>query len=578
MIKKLKYLSLFLILVISCLTGSHSLFAADDTAIRTGASELTTQAEVLQTPTPGTTVKKEPKPEITVEDQPTGPATEDTGPSFFVKKIELKGNTLFPREELAPFIDPLENKEVTFGKLKKVAQLITNYYRAKGYATSRAYIPPQKITDQTVMIYVLEGKVGNVFVEGNRFFRASVYRDSMKFDKKKILKYQDLENSLYFLNQKQDLSAKAYIISGEQPETSDIILKANESFPQHVSYEFNNRGTQFTHYARNIIHYDNNSLLGMGDVLNFGVSLAEEAAFKGLFYNYDFPIEKTNTDLQLNGSYSQSQLIGPLRPFDVDGESFYLVPSITQTFYESPKWVIQGYMGLEIKNQKTTILDKKVSLDKNRPLVVGPRISQQDRWGKTVFNADFHWGIPRFLGASKKHDPNASVPSSGGEFYYFTGSLARIQRLPYSAIAILRTQGQLSPMTLNALEQFRAGGAYSVRGYPESNSVGDYGFEFSTEIRVPPYFFPKTLKFPFTKRNWWDSFHFVWFLDGAKVFNFSRPTPAASLDRLLLGTGFGIRLDLGRICTVSFDLGVPFGQDPTDYDSAHVHMMVRTGF
>jgi hemolysin activation/secretion protein len=100
---------------------------------------------------------------------------------FFVSEIRLVGNTAIPTAEFRPLLKGYENKKRTLSQVRKLTQDITARYRERGFLTSAAFLPPQKVTDGIVQIRIVEGKVGDLQVEGNRFFR-----------KKRILAYSAL--------------------------------------------------------------------------------------------------------------------------------------------------------------------------------------------------------------------------------------------------------------------------------------------------------------------------------------------------------------------------------------------------
>ena len=60
--------------------------------------------------------------------------------------------------------------------MQKVADLISEAYRTKGYITSRAYLAPQKIENAKLEIKVVEGKMGDLNVTGNHWYKASLYK------------------------------------------------------------------------------------------------------------------------------------------------------------------------------------------------------------------------------------------------------------------------------------------------------------------------------------------------------------------------------------------------------------------
>lgn len=569
--------SLFFFLVLWLSFFPALLPARADETTDEAQQQLVSQAEDFRKSLKRVPLKAPEKPEI-IEEEKEPATTELAGPSFFVKEVKLDGNTLFSKEDLKAYTSQFENRKIAVNDLKSLARLITNHYRARGYTTSRAYVPPQTVEANIVVIKIIEAKVGNIFVEGNKYFKARVYERALRFLKDKSFRYQDLETALYFFNQKADRTAKAYLIAGKDPLTSDIILKAQEYYPIHISYEFNNRGTKLTHRARHLVHFTHNNLLGYDDVMAATLSMAEEGAFDAGFASYEFPLEDNRTVLNLEASYVESMLIGHLKPAEIKGESLNITPGVTYTIIQRPALTLEGYAGFEFKDSKTLIDDHKSSFDRMRVLKIGPRFTFQDTGGRTLLSSDVHWGIPDFLGSSEEVDPAASRPNSGGDFIYYTASVARIQRLPREAFVIVRGSGQWTKDNLTSVEQYRLGGAFSVRGYPESDAAGDYGYNLSTEISVPPYFLPKNWEIPFTHKRWYDTLHLVYFLDGGKTFFRERSVESILKDKFLLGTGFGLRFNLDRNISLSVDLGFPIGDDSVDENQMQVHISALVGF
>jgi len=532
---------------------------ADDASDQ--AAQLVSQAESFRKEAKKEAPPTEEKPEIEVEKEKEA-APEEAGPSFQVKKINLEENSLFLKE-LREMVSPLEGKTITFGALRQAAQKITGLYRSRGYLTSRAYIPPQRLEDGIVTIKIIEGNVGRIHVEGNKFFKSALYEEAIRLRKDRVFRYEDLESSLYFLNLKPDRKAKAYLISGEEPATSDIILKATDSNPFHLSYEFNNHGTKFTHRARHLVFMEHNNISGNGDTFLSSVSMAEEGAFDAVAGSYSLPFERTGTTLSMDASLVESMLVRHLKSAEIKGEYKSLSFGVTQNFMKRPSFVLDGVMGFDIKDSKTLVDDFKTSYDRMRVLKAGPRLAFQDKGGRTSLSFFVHQGLPDFMGGSGENDPNASRENAGGDFTSYTASVTRIQRLPNQWYLILRGNGQWTRDTLTSVEQFRLGGAYSVRGYTEAEASGDYGYNGSAELSVP---------------LWSKALRFVGFVDVGKTYLRERPLNATVKDKFLLGTGFGVRVNLDRTLSLQADLGWPIGDDSTDENQMQVHIAVRGGF
>ncbi len=556
-----------------------------DTAVSDDTqNQIVSQSENLRKEIQREKFKPTEKPEIVVDEKTETPPGEE-GPEFLVKKINIEGSTLFKESDFSEYLKEYEGQKVSFGKLRKLVQLVTNHYRSRGYLTSRAYIPPQKMDNEIVTLKIIEGKVDKVLVEGNKYFSSQTYTNAMKLNKSNIFRYQDLESSLYEINQKPDRKAKAYLLAGKEITTSDILLKVEETNPFHAAYEYNNHGTSLTHHGRHVTHVTHNNLTNHGDIFDGTYTLASEGAFGGGAFNYSFPLESTGTTLGLSGSYVNSLIVKHLKPFEIKGDSKSLTPEITQSIIRKPATQFDWNLAFEMKDSKTLVNDVKVNFDRMRVLRTGPRLYLQDGSGRSIISSDFHWGIPDILGGSEARDSNASRLQTGGDFVSFSGYLARIHRLPQSTFLIARVGGQYSPDSLTSLEQYRLGGYSTVRGYSESDSSGDYGYNFSSEWHVPfttamPYM-PKVFKestIPFTDKNWFSSTRFVLFLDGGKSYLQDRATSTTVKDKFLLGTGFGVRMELDKTFSLQCDLGFAIGDDPTAHSDHQLHLSVKAGF
>ena len=93
--------------------------------------------------------------------------------SFKLKNINITGNTVFPTYVLMRLVDFKIGQDVTINDLIMSANDITDYYQAKGYVSTIAYLPPQKVKNGTIEIKILEGKYGNVEINPGKWERAS---------------------------------------------------------------------------------------------------------------------------------------------------------------------------------------------------------------------------------------------------------------------------------------------------------------------------------------------------------------------------------------------------------------------
>ena len=92
-------------------------------------------------------------------------------PHFLLQKINFEGNTKISSDELEKLGLEVLGEDVYFDELLEVCQKVTNLYRAKGYLTSYATVPPQRIVDGVATIKIVESKVGELNIEGEKWTR-----------------------------------------------------------------------------------------------------------------------------------------------------------------------------------------------------------------------------------------------------------------------------------------------------------------------------------------------------------------------------------------------------------------------
>ena len=136
--KTLKYFFLAALVSIFLLTAL-SLFAQPAPQTAGGLSQQEESAETTKKLEERITTKRKKFKEAGPEQM----AEEDVGPKARVNTITVEGVVLLPAETINMITSRYEGKDLSLRTMQKIADLITDEYRKAGYATSRAYLPPQ---------------------------------------------------------------------------------------------------------------------------------------------------------------------------------------------------------------------------------------------------------------------------------------------------------------------------------------------------------------------------------------------------------------------------------------------------
>lgn len=138
---------------------------------------------------------------------------------------------------------------------------------------------------------------------------------------------------------------------------------------------------------------------------------------------------------------------------------------------------------------------------------------------------------------------------------------------------MLKGAVQVSPDKLVSAEQFDLGGVYSVRGYPQSDYLGDYGVSGSAELRVPFYFIPRDVKAPWSGVPLWNRLNFIAFIDGGHA-ALRNPAVGEFGSRNYAGLGGGLRFDLPQNWVGRFEWASAVGDDPIDGSNGQFYFSV----
>ncbi len=549
----------------------NSLFAQVPSSQTAGAIEQQRQEEEKQKALKERIQKERKEPLISEEGEPeTKPLIEDQ--RVLIKKIVVEGVSLIPEEEIKAIASNYEGKELGLSEMQKIADSITSLYRKKGYATSRAYLPPQTIKKEEglLIIRVVEGKVGKINIKGNKWFKIQLIKKKLQLKEGEPFDYSRLQKSLAYLNEHPDRLVKAIISPGEEAGTTDIHLEVKERLPIHLRYERDNYASRYLGADRDAIVFEHNNFMGFDDKLYFKYQRSEDSLYTLRNLRYLFPL-KENLEIGGYWLYSRMRLGREFGALDSRGHSTLAGVFINKGLIGERDLDVRLNLGFDYKHIYNFLFGEAVSRDETRILKTSLDIDLTDKWGRTIFSPEISMGIPRMWGALAKKDPLASRAGAGGKFIKLAYSLYRLQALPLNSNLFLKLNGQYSNYHLLASEQFQMGGPNSVRGYPVGEYSGDEGWNFSWEWSLPYYFIPRNLRVPFTEERLFDALRFVLFYDWAST-HLNNPGND-NKHRTLSGWGFGIRFNLLERLSLKLEWAYPLRETPSD--GRHLHNWIE---
>jgi hemolysin activation/secretion protein len=463
-------------------------------------------------------------------------------------------------EAVYPFLGPGRTAE----DVEKARAALEKAYQSKGYQTVTVSIPEQNAQNGIVVLKVVEAKVARLRVKGSRYFDLDKIKEKApSVAEGKLPNLNEVTKDIVALNQLPDRKVTPALRAGAAPGTVDVDLNVEDKLPLHASVELNNRRSPNTKPLRLNAsgRYDN--LWQRGDSVSFSYQVAPEHTADATVYSGSY-LARTGIDW-LNillyavnsksnvSSVGGTNIVGPGRIFGTRG--VFTLP-MQENFFHTVA------VGIDAKHFEQTVTQNATSIAtpgsfaspvSYYPIVANYTATINGEGMQTVLNAGVTAGL-RGLGSVPTQFDNKRFGATTS-FYYLRGDLTHTRDLPWNFQFYGKVQGQVADQPLVSSEQFTVAGADYVRGYLESEILGDSAVVGTVELRTPKLTELTTGKDAGSPPiiNDWRIFAF---LDGGEAVLID-PLPQQQAFFRAASFGVGSRLRLFEIVNGMFVVAVP---------------------
>ena len=425
---------------------------------------------------------------------------------------------------------------LTVGRMVRVSDAVTTFYRSQGYIVAKAFLPAQDIgTDSIVRIQVLEGRIAEVVVEGNKSYSSKVLgKPSAELVGGTPVR-GDVETALLYTQDYPGVQLFGTFRPGTTLGDTRLVLQVlNED---HFGFQFglDNYGTEFTGEYRARLDAAWKNPLGLGDELDLSVlqsAAPENTTYGSVMYRAPFGprgfggfVEgNTNAFAVDEPPFDQLQLEGTITTYRGGLDWRYARGRFSNArvalSYERRTSELTGLGGLPIADDQYNVVQLDSSLD---------RIDLRFR------------GVDQ-VSTKIRHGTGGEFGSASGLKETFTilgASYTRVQALAETQTMVFRFRGQSVDTPVSPLEQFGLAGPDAVRAYPVGQILKDIGLFLSGEYQVQAPGFARA-QGPFG-RAWGDLLQFSLFADYGKGLG----ADATNVDSdEISGAGVGIRFGI----------------------------------
>jgi hemolysin activation/secretion protein len=453
--------------------------------------------------------------------------------NFQINEYLVRGNTLVPADDIENAVDPYLGPGRSMNDVHAARDALQKLYQSKGYQSVVVEIPPQQVKNGVILLQVAENSIGRLRVEGAKYHSPQEIRDAVpSLAQGNVPNFNQVQKELTDLNKQSGRQVVPLLSPGSMPQTMDVTLKVDDTYPLHGSVEVNNDHSAYTPDLRTIasVRYDNLWQLGHTISATYIVAPQDRHATEVYALSYLAPL---NTDWSLLGSaYKSNSNANTLGGTTVLGKGNAVSLQATKQLpVLGGDYTQMVSFGISRKHFEQNITLSGQTLQ--APLTyyplsasyTGQRSGEKSTLGFTL-TGNFGW---RGVGSGNQAFDNQRY-NARDNFADLHLDLNYARSFAGDFAVATRASAQASTQPLISSEQFAAGGMSSVRGYLSAEDTADNGAIASVELRTPSI------------HAWLGSFANDWrfhvFVDSARLMLID-PLPEQRGRFTLLSTGVG---------------------------------------
>ncbi len=417
---------------------------------------------------------------------PRAPAKQ--GLTLYIDEFSFIGNTVFSDAQLNEIAQAYLHRQIDVSDLEQLRRQLTQHYIDHGYINSGALLPGQQFKDRRLVFQIIEGELSEIRISGNERLDSDYIRDRL------MLAAGPPLHNLTFQEKYQWLLSDPLIermhgrlLPGSQPGQSLLDLEVTRAKPYALALNVDNFRPPSTGAEQVYGEGWLRNATGFGDF--FHASIGGGDSRLDIDLGWSIPVNAYDTRLGLYFVDRQSSVLeSPLDQLDIENEFRSFEVHLSQPLWQSFQQSFNLTLQLAVRRSENFLLGRGFSFSEGEldgvSKVTSLRIAQEfiDRSVDHLLylRSTMSVGLP-FFGATWHDDERAD-----GDYFAWLGQVQYTRKLLDNG-AQFRVRGnvQLTGDDLLPLEQYAAGGVFSVRGYRENEVVREQGYALSLEFHYP---------------------------------------------------------------------------------------------
>ncbi|MFM9935504.1 MAG: ShlB/FhaC/HecB family hemolysin secretion/activation protein [Novosphingobium sp.] len=422
---------------------------------------------------------------------------------FTIDAIEVAGAKVLAAAEIENIVYKFTGENRSAADIEAARKALQDAYAAKGYEAAVVEVPQQDrehMANGIVQIRVMEAPVGEVRVAGAKHHSTeAVVRQLPALAVGAPINLKDLQTQLVQANRIPDRTVQPSFRPSKTEGAIDVELKVKDSLPFHASLELNNDNSPNTRRLRATAAVRYTNLWGAGHTVSASYIVAPQARRQSevISGSYNAPLLGTPWSLTLFG-YKSNSNIAALGGTQVLGNGYQI--GARAIYKLSGEKIDQSFsVGLDYKDFKQDIVLKDKSVTKSPiryiPLTLGYTFARSGDASQLDVSLSATLGLRVIRRGACVSDTNGGCVFEDQfslkdylareNFAHLNADVTYTRLVADDVSLIFKLAGQYADSHLVSNEQFGIGGDSSVRGYFQSEAVGDRGYAGTVQLDGP---------------------------------------------------------------------------------------------
>lgn len=414
-------------------------------------------------------------------------------PRFDISRFQVEGNSLLKADFMEGLLQPYVGGQRDFGDVQRALEALEEAYRKRGYNAVQVSLPEQELERGVIRFKVVEARLIQVTVEGNRHFGEENIRRSMPTLRAgETPNIANISANLRVANDNPAKKINLQLQSGDKEDEIAANMKIADEAPWKIGMTLDNTGTRQTGATRLGFLYQHANLFDRDQVLSLQYTTSPEKNDQVGIYSlgYRIPLYASGDSIDIFGGYSDvdsGTITAGVYDLKISGRGTVSGIRYNQNLGRHGNYDPKLVYGLDYRANKNSVT--LVGTPLGNDVTVHPlSLAYSGMWTLAAGEAGFYLtAIHNLPGGEKGGNADFNLARAGAPAGYkllrYGANFSQIFAEDWQLRLLL--SGQLTRDRLLPSEQFGVGGATSVRGFLEREVANDKGYLATGEVYTP---------------------------------------------------------------------------------------------